>query len=136
MFTLSPSLYPSFCPSCGLTFADLLECLLIVKWGKEKLFLKTTKEPSFEAIAYNLLSQLQMESYHQPQGIRKILFSLYHLLVDFSLIIQNGAALFRLDQISLSVVSDSLRPHESQHARPPCPSPTRGVHSDSRPSSQ
>ena len=40
------------------------------------------------------------------------------------------------DQISRSVMSDSLRPHESQHARPPCPSPTPGVHSDSRPSSQ
>ena len=40
------------------------------------------------------------------------------------------------DQISRSVVSDSLQPHESQHARPPCPSPTPGVHSDSRPSSQ
>ena len=33
-------------------------------------------------------------------------------------------------------MSDSLRPHELQHARPPCPSPTPGVHSDSRPSSQ
>ena len=33
-------------------------------------------------------------------------------------------------------MSDSLRPHESQHARPPCPSPTPGVHSDSHPSSQ
>ena len=33
-------------------------------------------------------------------------------------------------------VSDSLRPHESQHARPPCPSPTSGVHPDSCPSSQ
>ena len=33
-------------------------------------------------------------------------------------------------------MSDSLRPHESQHARPPCPSPTPGVHSDSRPLSQ
>ena len=32
-------------------------------------------------------------------------------------------------QFSRSVVSDSLRPHESQHARPPCPSPTPGVHS-------
>ena len=42
----------------------------------------------------------------------------------------------RSDQISHSVVSDSLRPHESQHARPPCPSQTPGVHSDSRPSSQ
>jgi len=42
----------------------------------------------------------------------------------------------RSDQISRSVMSDSLRPHESQHARPPCPSPTPGVHSDSRPLSQ
>ena len=33
-------------------------------------------------------------------------------------------------------MSDSLRPHESQHARPPCPSPTPRVHSDPRPSSQ
>ena len=39
-------------------------------------------------------------------------------------------------QFSRSVVSDSLRPHESQHARPPCPSPTPGVHSDSRPLSR
>ena len=39
-------------------------------------------------------------------------------------------------QCSHSVMSDSLRPHESQHARPPCSSPTPGVHSDSRPSSQ
>ena len=38
-------------------------------------------------------------------------------------------------QFSRSVVSDSLRPHESQHARPPCPSPTTRVHSNSRPSS-
>ena len=36
-------------------------------------------------------------------------------------------------QFSRSVVSDSLRPHESQHARPPCPSPTPGVYSDSCP---
>ena len=42
----------------------------------------------------------------------------------------------RSDQISHSVMSDSLQPHESQHARPPYPSPTPGVHSDSHPSSQ
>ena len=36
-------------------------------------------------------------------------------------------------QFSCSVVSNSLRPHESQHARPPCSSPSPGVHSDSRP---
>ena len=39
-------------------------------------------------------------------------------------------------QSSHSVVSDSLWPHESQHARPPRPSPSPGVHSNSRPSSQ
>ena len=38
-------------------------------------------------------------------------------------------------QFSCSVESNSLQPHELQHARPPCPSPTRRVHSDSRPSS-
>jgi len=45
-------------------------------------------------------------------------------------------SLFSSVQFSCSVVSDSLRPHESQHARPPCPSPTPQVHSDSHPSSQ
>ena len=39
-------------------------------------------------------------------------------------------------QFSRSVVSDSLRPHELQHARPPCPAPTPGVHSNSLPSSR
>ena len=34
-------------------------------------------------------------------------------------------------QFSCSVVSDSFQLHESQHARPPCPSPTPGVHSNS-----
>ena len=38
-----------------------------------------------------------------------------------------------VSQFSRSVVSDSLRPHELQHARPPCPSPTPGVHSNSCP---
>ena len=39
-------------------------------------------------------------------------------------------------QFSRSAVSDSLRPHESQHARPPRPSPSPRIHSDSYPSSQ
>ena len=39
-------------------------------------------------------------------------------------------------QFSNSVVSDSLRPHEPQHASPPCPSPSPGVHSNSHPSSR
>ena len=42
----------------------------------------------------------------------------------------------QFSQFSRSVLSNSLRPHEPQHARPPCPSPTPGVHSDSCPSSR
>ena len=49
---------------------------------------------------------------------------------------QKNKISFSSVQFSRSVVSDSLRPHESQHARPPYPSPTPGVHSESRPSSQ
>ena len=43
---------------------------------------------------------------------------------------------FNSVQFSRSVMSDSLQPHELQHARPPCPSPTPRGHSNSRPSSQ
>ena len=39
-------------------------------------------------------------------------------------------------QFSHSVESDSLRPHEPQHTRPPCPSPTPGVHPNPRPLSR
>ena len=39
-------------------------------------------------------------------------------------------------QFSHSVMSDSLRPHELQHTRPSCPSPSPGVHANSHPSSQ
>ena len=45
------------------------------------------------------------------------------------------SCLSSVSQFSRSVMSDSLRPHESQHSRTPCPSPIPGVHSNSRPSS-
>ena len=62
------------------------------------------------------------------------------VLICISLILGDAEhlliCLFSAVQFSCSVVSNSLRPHESQHTRPPCPSPTPRVHSDSRPSSQ
>jgi len=61
------------------------------------------------------------------------LIYLYHRYSFYSL---GYNPILRSDQISRSVVSESLQPHESQHARPPCPSPTPGVHWDSHPSSQ
>ena len=65
-----------------------------------------------------------MVSYEQLWALGyHISFNLY--LIQFSSV-----------QFNWSVVSNSLRPPELQYARPPCPSPTPGVHSDSRPSSQ
>ena len=61
-------------------------------------------------------------------GINIIHFAL--LLVKFH------SVQFSSLQFSHSVMSDSLWPHELQHARPPCPSPSLGVHANSHPSSQ
>ena len=68
------------------------------------------------------LNTFQLLQVHGP--LRKI-NAIHTNCIDFSSV-----------QFSLSIVSDSLRPHESQHAKPPCPSSTPGVHSDSRPSSR
>ena len=56
-------------------------------------------------------------------------------LIVHSQSVQISSVQFSPVQFSHSVVSDSLRRHESQHARPPCPSPSPRVHSDSRPPS-
>ena len=55
---------------------------------------------------------------------------------EFSLPDPKGFSCFSSVQFGRSVVSDSLRPHEPQHARPPCPSPTPGVHPHPCPSSR
>ena len=67
-------------------------------------------------------------------AIKGHVFSFVSLMVDAQF--ASSFSYIRSDQISRSVVSNSFRPHESQHARPPCPSLTPGVHPDSRPSSQ
>ena len=64
-----------------------------------------------------------------------ILYSESLLIWVMFLLSSNVTHQFNSVQFSCSVVSNFLQPHESQHARPPCPSPTPGVHSDSRPSS-
>ena len=60
---------------------------------------------------------------------------LFNLFMRFYVCVYEGRGISSV-QFSRSVMSDSLRPHESQHARPPCPSQTPGDHSDSCPSSQ
>ena len=55
---------------------------------------------------------------------RKIMTNLGSIFKSRGITLPTKVCLVRSDQISHSVVSHSLRPHESQHARPPCPSPT------------
>ena len=75
---------------------------------------------------------------HEPHGRNYNFLQVSYFtptqLCDPALLI--SSVQFSSVQFSRSVVFGSLRPHESQHTRPPCPSPTPGVHSDSCPSSQ
>ena len=69
-------------------------------------------------------------------GTRGNLMSLVLLVLSFLASIPIGLEVqFSSAQFSHSVMSNSLRLHESQHTRPPCASPSPRVHSDSRPSS-
>ena len=71
-------------------------------------------------------------------GIRRLLAKslVLSLSGDINDMINYFPTVLSVSQFSCSIESDSLRPHEKQHARPPCPSPTPGVHSDSCPLSR
>jgi len=58
----------------------------------------------------------------------------FHRKNPFLVLVTVSFDQFSSVQFSRSVVSNSLQPHQSQHARPPCPPPSPGVHSNSRPS--
>ena len=67
---------------------------------------------------------------------RKVMTNLDSILKSRDIMLPTKFRLVSSAQFSCSVVSDYLRPQESQHTRPPCPSPTPGVHKNSRPSSR
>ena len=117
--------------------------VLLIWWPKNWSF---SNSPSSE---HSRLISLRIDWFDifAVQGILKGLLQSYNLKLS----ILQPLALFMIQlshlymttrktissvQFSHSVVSDSLRPHESQHARPPCPSPTPGVYANSCPSSQ
>ena len=68
--------------------------------------------------------------------IWSVSFSCSELSNGFPYFLEPNSETFTSVQFSRSVVSDSLRPHEPQHARPACPSPTPGVYPNPCPSSQ
>ena len=73
---------------------------------------------------------------HHPIPIMTVLSVACGQRFRWEAVVLTGVLGFSSVQFSRSVVSDSLRPHELQHARPPCPSPPPGVYSNSCPLSQ
>ena len=69
---------------------------------------------------------------------RKLITKFHCFLSSWNILIsvRRSLYLFNSFQFSHSVVSDYLRPHELQHVRPPCPSPTPRIHPNPCPSSQ
>ena len=86
---------------------------------------------AFEGIYQGFLQLLAKHVFSQSKKLWYLLIFVEILFLYFSAIIWSHQ--FGPIQFSHSVMSDSLPPHESQHARPPCPTPIPRVHSDSRP---
>ena len=93
--------------------------------------------------SFSVLIFLQIQPW-LARGLHNLWFGVmvvfpYYSFLLLHLIKEGGAKslyFIQFSSISHSVVSDSLQPHELQHARPPCLSPTPGVHSNSHPSSR
>ena len=92
--------------------------------------------PCFLQNYFSILLELLL--LHRTQEKWKCMFSKYlNILIVLFMITPNWKqpSVYQSVWFSRSVVSNSLQPHESQHARPPCPSQTPGVYSNSCPSS-
>ena len=82
-----------------------------------------------EQLNNNIYSNFSVLSLGYPKPSLKPWFSHYsHLIFTFKILYKSVCSLFQSVQFSRSVVSDPLQPRESQLTRPPCPSPTPGVH--------
>ena len=132
-------LLPSISPSIRV-FSN--ESALHIRWPKYWSFTFNispfNENPGLIAFRIHWLDLLALrgtlKSLLQHHGSKaSILWRSAFFIVQFSHPYMTTGKTIRSDQIKHSVVSDSLRPHESQHARPPCPTPTAGLHSDSHP---
>ena len=115
-------LLPSILSSIRVIFS---EAVLHIRWPKYWSF-SISISPSNE---YSGLISFRIDCFH----LLAVHDTLKSLLQHQS---SKASILLHSVQFSCSVVVDSWRLHESQHTRPPCPSPTPGVHSDSSPSSR
>ena len=117
---------------------NLKLCLIsLISWEKilSFHFVKDIHEVSYIS-AFDSIPNIGYQPcpYFHCQGLQHLVNLLVCLL--YRQILKFKKRLFSLVQFSHSAVSNSLQPHESQHAKPPCPSPTPRVYSDSCPSSQ
>jgi len=85
---------------------------------------------------YEQRNELLFMSHHNFEGGLFLCTDKLSDIYSLSPAVSRVILIFSSVQFSFSVVSDSLRPHESQHTRPPCPLLTPGVYSNSHPSSQ
>ena len=99
------------------------------KVGIEGIYLNKIKSVYGKPAANIVLNSEKLKAFPLRSGIRQE-FPLLPLLFNIVLEILSSI------QFSRSVMSDSLRPHGLQHTRPPCPSPTPKVYSNSCPLSQ
>ena len=106
-------------------FANYISHKQVVFWIYEELSKLISKKPNIK---------LENEKTTWKDHFAKKDIQMVHLYVGKWNDVQHHWP-FSSVQFSRSVMSDSLRLHELQHTRPPCPSPFPGVHSDSRPSS-
>ena len=123
-FSISPSNEYSGLISFRMDWLDLL--------AFQGTLEESSPTPQFKSINSLMLSFIYIQLSHPHMITGKII-----VLNKWTFVCKVMSLLFnKLCQFSRSVMSDSLQPHESQHTRPPCPSPTPGVHSNSRPLSQ
>ena len=119
---------------------DLNVCSLNIVPDVSEIFLISFYSLFFILLCYSYSHHSFSSLIHSPASVNLLLVPSSVCLISVIVLFIADCLFFNTSQFSSvqfshSVMSDSLQPHESQHARPPCPSPTPGVHPDSHPSS-
>ncbi|KAB0351607.1 hypothetical protein FD754_016464 [Muntiacus muntjak] len=130
---------------CALCMELILD-LLATTWSSTVLCDKDLISMRTQVIKPVDLESLSKWTGHIPGDVSQDMVQIAPMLAQLGYDVLKGdcnqpanlKGYFQMNENSTfrSVVSDSLRPHELQHTRPPCPSPTPGVYSNSCPSSR
>ena len=135
LFIFLPAILIPACASSRLAFCMMHSACKLNKQG-DNIQPWCTPFPIWKQpiVSSPVLTVASWPAYRFPR--RQVRWSGIHISWQIFQFVVIHTKTFSSVQFSHSVVSDSLRSHESQHARPPCPSQTPGVYSNSCPSSQ